>query len=168
MVTYLTLYAAVFSFILKISTIRFENPARFRGILAWEGAPLCLALSLPSLPTRCLLSPSFQACLYLPVIASETPKTRAASSIITVTTRHAHISFSLSTLSCFQDAFSISHVRPVTTISVCLITVASPHSCTTLSACALCSTVRLQLPNLTTDPCSAIPIVLQTRRGTAS
>lgn len=37
MVTYLTLYAAVFSFILKISTIRFENPARFRGILAWEG-----------------------------------------------------------------------------------------------------------------------------------
>lgn len=34
-VTYLTLYAAVFSFILKISSIRFENPAQFRGILAW-------------------------------------------------------------------------------------------------------------------------------------
>lgn len=114
--------------------------------------------------THCFSCPSFQMCPYLLVIAAP-PKTREtrATSIITVTTRHAHISFTLLPYLAFK---MLSRSLSCTTCHdySCLSRKSFFRTVVLLpGACALCSTVRSQFPNLTTDPCSTIPIVLQTQ-----
>lgn len=114
--------------------------------------------------THCFSCPSFQMCPYLLVIAAP-PKTREtrATSIITVTTRHAHISFTLLPDLAFK---MLSRSLSCTTCHdySCLSRKSFSRTVVLLpGACALCSTVRSQFPNLTTDPCSTIPIVLRTQ-----
>lgn len=119
---------------------------------------------LAILLTHCFSCPSFQMCLHLLVIAPPLPpKTREtwATSIITVMTSHAHISFT------FLPYLAFKMLSPPLSCTTC-----HDYSCLFRKscfrtvvllpgACALCSTVLSQYPNLTTDPCSTTPIVLQ-------